>query len=72
MQEMRRLCRRFEKLNPSYECCLDDVLSWQGSGGARGHYRIYVGNRETSIGSWYTFHSIKEFREWVNNVIMEG
>jgi len=72
MSEIRRLCRRFEKLNPGYECSLDEISSWSGSGSACGNYRIYIGNKETQIGSWYTFRSIREFREWVNNVIMEG
>ena len=72
MSEIRRLCRRFEKLNPGYECSLDELSSWVGCGSARGNYRIFIGNKETRISSWYTFRSIREFREWVNNVIMEG
>lgn len=72
MSEIRRLCRRFEKLNPGYECSLDEIYSWKGSGRTRGNYKIFIGNKETRFGSWYTFRSIREFREWVNNVIMEG
>ena len=64
--ELNRICRRFEKLNPGYECYLNPQWSCRGS------YDVYVGNKETRIGRHYNFRSQKEFREWVNGVIMEG
>lgn len=60
-----RLCERFMARNPGYEAYFDSLMSEQGN------YRVYIG-RIGDVGSWYIFGTCAEFRDWVNNVIMEG
>lgn len=64
MKTMKELCKRFNRLNKG-ECTAtpDEINSY------RGYYRVVLDN------DWhyatYTFKSAREFREWLNGVILD-
>lgn len=63
MRTMEILCRRFERMNPGFECYLDRFDSAPGS------YHVFVGN--DIAGGWYWFDSVSAFRQWARYVVMD-
>ena len=62
MKTMEELCKRFGDLHPGYEAYLDEPLSY------RNYYRVYIYDTDSKLGTWYAFHSCKEFKEWSDGV----
>lgn len=65
MKTMEKLCRRFEKLFPEYCADLDALESY------RGCYRVCIIDVERDIWSWHIFTSCRDFREWMDGVVMD-
>lgn len=65
MKTMNELCKRFGRLHPGYDAYLDKLQSYKG------YYRVYIYNQERDLGSWYTFATGREFKEWTDGVILE-
>ena len=65
MKTMERLCRRFERLFPAYCAELDTLDSY------RGYYRVCIIDLEHDIWAWHVFTSCREFREWMEGVVMD-
>lgn len=38
----------------------------------QGNYRIAVTRCDFNLTTWYTFKTVKEFIDWINNVIFDG
>ncbi len=65
MKTMEELCRRFSKLHPGYEAYLDKLQTYPG------YYRVYIYDSDSKLGTWYSFASGKEFKEWSDGVVLE-
>jgi hypothetical protein len=81
MPTMTQLCRRFSKVHPGYEAWLDRTESYPG------FYRVYVQPTQPQLhlkigamrfathalvdGTWYTFTTCRDFREWMDGVVLD-
>lgn len=65
MKTIEKLCRKFERLFPSYCADFDTINSYKGC------YRICIIDVERNLYSWHIFTSCKDFSEWINGVVLE-
>ena len=64
MAMVKRLVKRFNRLNPGYTAEIYDLESY------RGCYRVYITDDAYGITSEYIFATAREFREWINGVVL--
>lgn len=65
MATMEKLIRRFNKMNPAYKAELDWIDSYEG------WYTVVITEPEYGIPAHYHFNSCKEFRDWMDNVVLD-
>lgn len=65
MSTMKKLCKKFSRLNPGYTAIFDDLFS------VPGYYRVYIASSNGGVGAPYLFTSCKEFDEWAKGVVMD-
>ena len=65
MKTMEKLCRRFEKLFPNYAADLDTIDSHKG------YYKVCIFDLEFNLPYWHIFTSCRDFREWMDGVVMD-
>ena len=61
MLTIERLAARYMRKNPEIEVYLDELESYAGC------YRVFVG-RVGELGNWYTFETVADFRDWLQEV----
>ena len=64
MKTFCQMITRFNKRNPGYHAYLDLFESY------RGYYRVYISGPD-SVGALYTFASVREFKEWMDGVVLD-
>lgn len=66
MKTFKKLCKRFEKLHPNYEVWFDELESYKG------YYKVCITDKHIlQIPAYYTFESCKEFKEWMEGVVLD-
>lgn len=64
MKTMQKLIEKFNKQNPNHTAELDTFDSY------RGYYKVYIGRSDWWDYSTLTFKSCKEFKEWMDGVVL--
>ena len=64
MKTMEKLIKRFNRNNPGYMAELD----WQDS--YPGYYTVWITNT-FGLSARYHFRTCKEFREWMDGVVLD-
>jgi hypothetical protein len=66
MKTFRKLCKRFEKLWENYEIWFDEQESYPG------YYRVCITDKHIlQLPAYYTFTSCRDFREWMDGVVLD-
>lgn len=65
MKTFEKLCRKFEKLFPGYCADFNEMESY------RGCYRVCIINVENNLWCWHIFTSCRDFKEWMDGVILD-
>ena len=65
MKTMEKLVNRFNRMNPDYHACFHPEWSY------RGYYVVYITEPVCGLSSRYEFQSCKEFREWMEGVVLD-
>lgn len=65
MKTMQKLIIRFKRIHPDHEAYLDTLESY------RGNYRIAITDLTHDLTAWYLFTSCRDFREWMDGVVLE-
>ena len=65
MKTMETLCHRFERLFPGYAADLDTLESYSGC------YRVCIIDLDRNDFCWHMFASCRDFREWMDGVVMD-
>ena len=65
MATMEKLIRRFNKMNPAYKAELDWHSSYDG------FYTVVIKEPVYGIPATYHFRTCKEFREWMDGVVLD-
>lgn len=65
MKTIKKLIKRFNRLNPDYSVCLDELESYAG------YYRINITEPVLGLTSCYTFETCKDFADWINGVVLD-
>ena len=65
MKTTQKLVKRFHRLWPHHEAYLDELESYPG------YYRVAITDLDHDLTAWYTFTSCRDFREWMNGVVLD-
>ena len=65
MKTMLKLINRFHKLHPDYKASFGRWESYKG------YYVVYIQEPVLGLTHKYTFESCREFREWMDGVVLD-
>lgn len=71
MKTMEKLCKRFNRIHNGYKAIFDPFFSY------RGYYNVTIMNDDKDfpslygLTSVYTFKTCREFKEWIDGVVMD-
>lgn len=70
MKTFEMLCKRFNRIHKGYRAIFDSFFSY------RGYYNVTIIDDRKDLISYglstvYTFKTCKEFKEWIDGVIMD-
>ena len=69
MKTMKTLCSRFNRLHPGHVALFDEFFSYPG------YYNVTIVDRREGKGyglsACYTFTTAREFREWMDGVVLD-
>lgn len=65
MKTLKDFIDKYNKKQNEIELYFDEMESYQGN------YKISVTRCDFNLTAWYTFKTVKEFIDWINNVIFD-
>ena len=65
MKTIKAFIEKYNKKQNEVELYFDELESYQGN------YKISVTRLDFNLTAWYTFTTVKDFLDWINNVIFD-
>ena len=72
MKTIKKYIKQFNKNNPGFIAELNDIDSYINKQSNCSCYYIVITDTENDIPGFYQFYSCKEFKQWIDGVVLEG
>ena len=72
MKTIQKYIDQFNRKNPGFVAELNDIDSYINKRSHCSQYYIVITDVENDIPGFYCFYSCKEFKQWIDGVVLEG